>query len=114
VLRKVGIFDIMKFREAVLSGIELAGHIVMATFAFVLIAAAAVGLGYFLQWIGTFGAEVVPEFVKTTFHYIKIGLFVLDIGTYSLYVVTMVISFIITMLRVVQHSWNGQGGTNHA
>jgi len=101
----------MKFKEAVLSGNELAGHILMATVSFVLIAAAAIGLGVFLHWVGTFGDDIVPKFVKMTLGYIESGLFALDIGTYCLYVATMVISFAITMLRTIRQTWNGKGET---
>jgi hypothetical protein len=84
----------MTISNSAKSGTEFAAHILMATAIFVVVAAAAVGLGYFVHWVAGTPPNIVAPLVPRTLQVIEYGVFAIDIVTYSVYVLVNAYSFI--------------------
>jgi hypothetical protein len=68
------------------SALVFATHVLIATAVIVVVAMAAVGLGFFHHWLTSFPTSDVPAFIPISVQFIEYGVYGLDIVTFCLYV----------------------------
>jgi hypothetical protein len=80
--------------------LEFATHIFVATLVFVLIASAALCLKVFVGWVQ--GLGIAPKWMLTTLEILEYGLFLVDVVTFSVYVLVETWSFLVAVCRKVK------------
>jgi hypothetical protein len=88
------------------AGIEFAAHVFIATLVLVIVGGAAVCLGYFHHWLASFPIEFVPPFVPKIVEYLEIGVYVLDIVAYCLYVLVNALGFAKGLITYGKDLWD--------